>query len=131
MVSTQTAKPIELADLLAEPCRIVAFPSGSAELRLKRVHRFSMRDRITAHEWSKSAEILGYSKVLFELADEGHDIEAGEFLSIYAAGEPWASWGIGCVPTGMMLWHSARGTTIGQFDTLRDALAQIGPVRPR
>lgn len=89
------------------------------------VSRFSTRDRITALDWAQAAQRLGYTRVVFEAAEDLGETNTGEFLLVYAEGAPWASWGIGCGDEGMTLWHSARGTTIGRFATLAEALGRI------
>ncbi len=100
----------------------------SAARRRTVTHRFRIGDRITALSWAKSAEQLGLTKLVFEAAADMGDCDAGEFILIYARDAAWSSWGIGCNASGMMLWHAARGTTIGQFPNLGAALARIGTI---
>ena len=104
---------------------VVAFPGMGQFFASGLVHRFTMRDRITVLDWAASAQCLGLTRVVFEAAEDLGDSETGEFLLIYPAGGAWASWGIACGERGLTLWHSARGTTIGLFDTMGEALNRI------
>ena len=98
--------------------------------RLLPAHRFSVRDRICAVQWADSARSLGFTRMAIEPATESDDGESAEFLLIYAHGNSWATWGVACSAAGLVLWRSARGTTIGLFETLSAALAEIERLTP-
>lgn len=110
---------------------VIAFPGTGRRIAPSAVWRFSIRDRIVALDWERHSQSLGYTRVVFEAPEADFDGDAGEFLLVYAHGTSWAAWGVGCGPDGLTLWHAARGTTIGLFDTMKAALAQIhaAPVR--
>ncbi len=125
MLSAIPAEPIRVLAANAGISGVLAFPTRALGQGARMVHRFSMRDRITALDWACSDQSVGHSRLVFEAAEDIGDSETGEFLLVYADGAAWASWGIGCGALGMTLWHSARGTTIGRFDTLSEALDRI------
>ncbi len=109
------------------PSTVVDFMSAKRALTDATTHRFSIIDRMTAHRWAESGRNLGYTRLVFEDAAE-IDGRHGEYLLIYPRDSAWSAWGIGCDGDGFTLWHTPRGTTIGRFITLRDALGRIAPV---
>jgi hypothetical protein len=109
----------------ATTCQVLDFDRFAAAKRCVSVHRFSMRERILAIEWAEASRTLGFSRLMIEPAAECDDGEIREFLLIYSFDHSWASWGIACGADGLTVWQSARGTTIGVFQSLRAAFDVI------
>jgi len=86
--------------------------------------RFSLRDRVTVHDWMLRVAGI-YGRMLVERADGLGHAEPGDYLLIYRRDSAWASWGIGCGIDGYLLWETIRGATVGIFPTLHTALAEI------
>jgi hypothetical protein len=100
---------------------ILAFPAPARPI----ANRFSMRDRIEALRWAEAARASGYARVVLDTCAEALEPELGDFLLVYRRNAAWASWGVGCVEDGFMLWTSATGATVGRFATLTAALEKI------
>jgi hypothetical protein len=115
------------AQSLAQPERgkVLAFPGSLRAPVPAAANRFSMKDRMTAYSWAEDARSLGYSRLVFEPAAEIDGVQAGEFLLIYGQNASWSAWGVGCDTDGLTLWHSPRGTTIGRFQSMHEALSRI------
>jgi hypothetical protein len=94
-------------------------------LELGGSQRFSMRDRIVAHTWMGHANAAGYARLVFESAEGLGHAEAGEYLLIYRRDTQWAHWGVGCRRDSYEVWQAKRGTTLGLFARLQDALDEI------
>ncbi len=118
------------AQFTAQPPRstVVDFASARRIRSDAQTHRFSIIDRMTAHRWAESGRELGYTRLAFEPAAEIDGALGGEFLLIYPRDSAWSAWGIGCDAEGFTLWHAPRGTTIGRFQHMQDALARIPPI---
>lgn len=100
---------------------VVRFPAPTRPV----ANRLSMRDRIEALSWADSIHQFGYTRVVFDTSAQEFDPELGDFLLVYRRDVPWASWGVGCVEDGYMLWRPATGATVAWFPTLRGALENI------
>jgi hypothetical protein len=92
---------------------------------IKPCRLFSVRDRIQAHRWIMIAGVSGYGKVVFERSEETDCSDPCEYLLIYRRDTPWAQWGVACRLDGYEVWHATRGSTIGVFPDLSEALNQI------
>lgn len=108
--------------------KIINFAAVKREKVEPSAYSFSIVDRMTAHSWTESAQQLGYTRLIFETAIPTEGSPGGEFLLVYARDCAWSSWGIGCDSDGFILWHAPRGTTIGRFRSMRDALDKIGEI---
>lgn len=115
------------AQFTAQPVRstVVDFVAAKNARSDVPTHRFSIIDRMAAHRWAEAGDELGYTRLAFEQAAEIDGAPGGEFLLIYPRDSAWSAWGIGCVAEGFTLWHAPRGTTIGRFQTIQDALDRI------
>ena len=100
---------------------IIPFPTPPARAS----NRMTVRDRIEALRWSDTAAELGYTRVLLDTSDHDGDLELGDFMLVYRHGANWASWGVGCIADGFMLWCPQTGATVGRFKTLTGALERI------
>ena len=100
---------------------VVHFPAPARPI----ANRLSMRDRIEALSWADTSHRFGYTRVELDTSAPELDPELGDFLLVYRRDASWASWGVGCVEAGFMLWRPANGATIGLFPTLRGALDNI------
>ena len=100
---------------------VIPFPPPSRPVG----NRLSVRDRIEALRWADTAHRFGYTRVVLDTSAEQLEPELGDFLLAYRCNANWASWGVGCVDDGFMLWCPATGATVGQFATLRAALEKI------
>jgi hypothetical protein len=100
--------------------RILAAPG-----RERTDRRFSVRDRMEVAAWRLDAAEAGYGRVVVDHASGVDDDERGEYLLIYERDNDWARWGIGCRADGYLLWDAIRGTTIGVYPALRQALAEV------
>ena len=100
---------------------VIAFPPPARPVG----NRLSMRDRIEALRWADAARAFGYTRVVLESGAEPREPELGDFLLAYWRDASWATWGVGCVEDGFMLWRPATGATVGRFATLRAALEKI------
>jgi hypothetical protein len=100
---------------------VIAFPPPARP----NPNRLSTRDRIEALRWAELARGYGYPRVVLESCDEAPDADLGDYLMVYRRDAVWASWGIGCVADGFMLWRPETGATIGHFATLGAALETI------
>ena len=129
MGRAETAERLNCFESTWKPSRVIAFPTSlpiaSAAKPHAKIYRFSMRDRMTAHDWAESVRCHGVRRVVFEAAGNFGDGESCEFMLIYQHSGSWASWGVGCDESGFMMWRTACGTTLGQFSSLRDALQAI------
>jgi len=112
---------IPAANAPASNSVVVRFPTPPRPA----ANRLSMRDRIEALSWAETIRQLGYTRVVFDTSAPELDPELGDFLLVYRRDAPWASWGVGCIEDGFMLWRPATGATIGWFPTLRGALENI------
>jgi hypothetical protein len=110
-----------------QPQRSTVVDFGSAKRAASNapIYRFSIIDRLTAHGWAQAGGELGYTRLAFEPAAEIDGASHGEYLLIYPRDSAWSAWGIGCDTEGFTLWHAPRGTTIGRFRTMQDALDRI------
>jgi len=100
---------------------VVQFPASARQA----ANRLSARDRIEALSWADTVRQFGYTRVVLDTSAPDLDPDLGDFLLVYRRDAPWASWGVGCVEDGFMLWRPASGATIGWFPTLRGALENI------
>jgi len=100
---------------------VIAFPAPARPI----ANRFSTRDRIEALRWAEVARASGYTRVVLDTCAEALEPELGDFLLVYRRNANWASWGVGCVEAGFMLWSPATGATVGRFSTLAEALEKI------
>ena len=88
-------------------------------------NRFSMRDRMAALRWADTAREAGYTRVVLDTSGEEFEPHLGDFLLAYRRDAIWASWGVGCIDDGFMLWCPATGVTVGNYPTLIAALDKI------
>ncbi len=102
--------------------QILAFPGQPTKKNTREVHRFTPRDRITAHDRASAISAAGYARIAFEPPEPDG---CGEFLLVYGRDSKWASWGIGCGQDGLTLWKTACGTTVGIYETLAEALDNL------
>jgi hypothetical protein len=102
---------------------VKADPSALSEIG--ECHRFSVRDRILAHRWVTEASSSGYGRLVFASAEGPSQPEPCEYLLIYRRDVPWAQWGVACRHAGYEVWHTTRGTTLGVFGSLKEALDQV------
>ncbi len=100
---------------------VVRFPQPARPV----ANRLSMRDRIEALSWADTIQRFGYTRVVLDTTAPERDPELGDFLLVYRRDVPWASWGVGCVEDGFMLWRPATGATVACYPTLRGALDNI------
>jgi hypothetical protein len=107
--------------LLAPKSVVVQFPAPVRPA----ANRFSMRDRIEALRWAEAARASGYTRVVLDTCAEALEPDLGDFMLVYRRDSNWASWGVGCVAEGFMLWSPATGVTVGGFSTLAAALEKI------
>jgi hypothetical protein len=100
---------------------VIAFPPPMRPI----ANRLSMRDRIEALRWADIARASGYTRVVLDTCAEATEPDLGDFLLVYRRDAAWASWGVGCVEDGFMLWSPGTGATVGRFTTLAAALEKI------
>ena len=100
---------------------VIAFPPSARP----NANRLSTRDRIEALRWAELARTFGYTRVIVESCAEALQPDLGDYVMVYRPDASWASWGVGCVDDGFMLWRPETGATIGHFATLGAALETI------
>ena len=109
---------------------------GTAEARasavvlpfaLRRLHplSFNVSDRIQAITWADAARAEGVRELRIHDPEHGEDPSLGGFMLIYQKDDLWASWGVAVRPGSFEVWRPSSGTTIGWFDTLREALQAV------
>ena len=84
-----------------------------------------MGDRLAVHAWTVESGAAEFGRISFEKADGLSQPGPREYMLFYGRNSVWASWGIGCVRDGYMLWQANRGITIGRYKTLRQALDEL------
>ena len=62
---------------------------------------------------------------MFERSEEAESGDPCEYMLIYRRDIPWAHWGIACRLSGYEVWHATRGTTLGIFAHLTEALNHL------
>jgi hypothetical protein len=107
--------------LPARDSTVIAFPPPARPAP----NRLSMRERIEAMRWAEMARGFGYTRVVLESCVEALEPDLGDYVMVYRRDASWASWGVGCVDDGFMLWRPETGVTVGLFATLRAALENI------
>lgn len=101
---------------------VVPFPDPHDAAVRRGAGGFSTRDRIAALAWVERVRTIGFSRLVFEAAEQTAEEDWGAFILIYESSAAWASWGVGCAGRGYTLWRSACGTTMGVYDSLSAAL---------
>ncbi len=82
------------------------------------------------HAWAIESGLSNFGRISFEKAHGLSQSGLREYMLFYSRDSAWASWGIGCVRDGYMLWQANRGVTIGRFKTLRAALDELQRLAP-
>lgn len=94
-------------------------------------NRMTRQDRYDALDWVYGDGKRGYTRLLFETSGDDHDLEMGDYLLFYGAGQMWYSWGI-CRRGGKyVLWRASDGRNFAATATIREALAAIPPFPAR
>jgi hypothetical protein len=109
--------------MVPSDCReadIIPFPSPAL-----RGNRLTIRDRIEVLAWVEAARRCGYDRVVIRERHPEDDPHIGDFLSIYRAGECWATWGVARQGRALRVWRCATGADLGDFPNTEAALAAI------
>ncbi len=93
-------------------------------------NRLTAQDRIDALIWESSANLVSCGRMIIHHRQHTDDPEIGDFISIYKQDSNWATWGVARRGRVVSLWRCATGADLGEFATVREALASI-PVIPQ
>ncbi len=108
------------AQELAAPNVVIAFPERRQRAVTSR--RLTLRDRVETLRWAETARARGVSRAAIHA---GGDAQIGDFILIYLTEALWASWVIGCKPSGYCVWRAGSGADIGCYATVEAAFAAV------
>ncbi len=85
----------------------------------------TLLDRTQALRWqADEADRRGVRLAIYHRRQDDPP-EIGDFVSIYRQNERFAAWGVARRGPSLRLWRSATGADIGEFATMREALAVV------
>jgi hypothetical protein len=85
----------------------------------------TVEDRIAACDWEATAILFGYDRMIIHERLPSDPPDVANFLSIYRAGEQWATWCLARRGGSLLAWACATGADIGRFRTIGEALTAI------
>jgi len=88
-------------------------------------NRLTAQDRIDALIWESTADTINCGRMIIHHRQHNDDPEIGDFISIYKQNSNWATWGVARRGRVVSLWQCATGADLGEFETMREALASI------
>lgn len=88
----------------------------------------NVSERIQALRWADAAREHGVREVCIHEPEPGDDPAVSGFMLIYEEADIWAAWGVAVRPIGFEVWRPSNGTTMGRYETLREALHAIKAV---
>lgn len=88
---------------------------------------FTVRDRMDISLWREHVRAQGCDRMVVHERTHTDPPEIESFLSIYRAGQAWASWSLARSGSCVLAWCSVTGTDIGRFASVADALATLFP----
>ena len=103
----------------SEPA-IIPFPNRPALSS-----RLTMYDRMEFLAWEGAARRRGYARFVVTARTPYDDPPIGDYLSIYRAGDPWASFGVARHGAVVRAWRCASGADLGEYETTAEALAAV------
>ena len=83
---------------------------------------FTGQDRKELLFWQVGRARLRRLRCFVQDAGKPDDLLEHEFAQIYEAGAQWASWGLARVSGGILVWECARGTDLGVFASIGEAI---------
>ena len=86
---------------------------------------FSSQDREEILLWHTGRARLRRLRCSIQDAGTPGDLLGREFAQIYQPAAQWASWGLARVSAGILVWECARGTDLGVFDTIGEAITCV------
>ncbi|HTR18318.1 MAG TPA: hypothetical protein VMI52_14985 [Acetobacteraceae bacterium] len=99
---------------------IIPFP-----LRRPVVEHLTVEDRIGACEWEATAALFGYDRMIIHERLPNDPPDVANFLSIYRAGEKWATWCLARRGGALLAWACGTGADVGRFRTIGEALTAV------
>ncbi len=88
-------------------------------------NRLTAQDRIDALVWESTVDPASCGRMIIHHRQHNDDPEIGDFISIYRQNSSWATWGVARRGAVVSLWRCATGADLGEFATVREALATI------
>lgn len=88
-------------------------------------HQLTMADRIEALHWQATKAIKVGARLAFHRWSSLNAHEGGDYISIYRGDDRWAAWGATRRGHCVSVWRCATGADLGQFSTMREALAAL------
>ena len=88
------------------------------------LRRLTMADRIEALQWEATRAQHG-ARLAFHYWSSTNAHEGGDYISIYRGDDRWAAWGATRCGRSISVWRCATGADLGQFPTMREALAAV------
>jgi hypothetical protein len=107
-----------------ESAKILRFPT-----RPRIENYLTLLDRTQALRWQADEATRHGVRLAIHQRQQDDPPEIGDFVSIYRLNEMWAAWGVARRGASLRLWRSATGADIGEFATMREALAVVGCCR--
>ncbi len=86
---------------------------------------FSSQDRKELLQWQVGRARLRRLRCFYQEPGTLGDQQDLDFAQVYRPAAQWASWGLARVCTGVLVWECARGTDLGVFASLAEALACV------
>ncbi|MBV9782862.1 MAG: hypothetical protein JO264_03500 [Acidisphaera sp.] len=87
--------------------------------------RLTVRDRMDVLAWEDAARRRGYGRFVITARTPYDDPPIGDYLSIYRAGDPWASFGVARHGRVVRAWRCGSGADLGEYETTAQALAAV------
>ncbi len=99
---------------------VIPFPMSAP-----RGARFSSQDRKEFLRWQIGRARLRRLRTVIHDAGSVGDVPDCEFAQVYKPAAQWASWGLARVGTGILVWECARGTDLGVFGSIGEAITCV------
>ncbi len=100
-------------------------------IRPRPANYLTVLDRTQALCWQASEADRRGVRLAIHRRQQDDPPEIGDFVSIYRTNEVFAAWGVARRGPSLRLWRSATGADIGEFATMREALAVIASCQSR
>jgi hypothetical protein len=84
-------------------------------------------DRQEIRSWHEYILNAGFDRLTIHEREPGDHAEVGNFLALHRTGEAWAHYLFARRGSAVNAWCGVKGTDIGAFPTMRDALTAVLP----